>query len=85
MTDRKKFRLTFFLVTVHGRTVRQRYEGESDWDFIKNVKQYLTARGQSHVTVIGSGDLFTPEKCAQRLTESGVNGLALARGVIGNP
>jgi nifR3 family TIM-barrel protein len=72
-------------VTVHGRTVRQRYEGESDWDFIKNVKQYLTARGQSHVAVIGSGDLFTPEKCVQRLTESGVNGLALARGVIGNP
>jgi tRNA-dihydrouridine synthase len=35
--------------------------------------------------VIGSGDLFTAEVCVRRLTKSGINGLALARGVIGNP
>jgi len=72
-------------VTVHGRTVRQRYEGESNWDFIREVKQYLLTRNRSDVAVIGSGDLFTAEICVQRLAESGVNGLALARGVIGNP
>ena len=72
-------------VTVHGRTVRQRYEGESDWDFIREVKQHLLAKNRPDVAVIGSGDLFTAEICMQRLTESGVNGLALARGVIGNP
>jgi len=72
-------------VTVHGRTVRQRYEGESDWDFISEVKQYLVAKNRPDIAVIGSGDLFTAEVCVQRLTASGVNGLALARGVIGNP
>ena len=72
-------------VTVHGRTVRQRYEGESDWNFIREVKQHLLAQNRPDITVIGSGDLFTAEVCVRRLTESGIDGLALARGVIGNP
>ena len=72
-------------VTVHGRTVRQRYEGESDWDFIREVKQHLLTKNQPKIVVIGSGDLFTAEVCVQRLVESNVDGLALARGVIGNP
>jgi nifR3 family TIM-barrel protein len=72
-------------ITVHGRTVRQRYEEESDWNFIREVTQYLAAKNRSEIAVIGSGDLFTAETCLQRLRESGVNGLALARGVIGNP
>ena len=72
-------------VTVHGRTVRQRYEGESDWNFVREVKQHLMAKNRSDISVIGSGDLFSAEVCIQRLIESGVNGLALARGVIGNP
>ena len=72
-------------VTIHGRTVRQRYEGLSDWNFIREAKQHLLERNRPDITVIGSGDLFTAETCVQRLAESGVNGLALARGIIGNP
>ena len=72
-------------VTIHGRTVRQRYEGESDWNFIRDVKQHLLAKNRSDVAVIGSGDLIMAENCVQRLMESGVNGIALARGIIGNP
>jgi len=72
-------------ITLHGRTVRQRYEGESDWDFIREVKQHLVGNGRPDIAVIGSGDLFTAEVCLRRLTESGIDGLALARGVIGNP
>jgi len=72
-------------VTVHGRTVRQRYEGESDWEFIREVKQHLVANNRPDIAVIGSGDLFTAEICKQRLSESGIDGLALARGIIGNP
>ena len=72
-------------VTVHGRTVRQRYEGESDWDFIRKVKEHLLSKNRPDIPVIGSGDLFSAKICVQRLAESGVNGFALARGVIGNP
>ncbi|MDR3233675.1 MAG: tRNA-dihydrouridine synthase family protein [Planctomycetaceae bacterium] len=72
-------------VTLHARTVKQRYEGTSDWTFVKEVKSHLISGGYSSVALIGSGDLFTPEICLQRFQESGVNALALARGVIGNP
>ncbi len=72
-------------VTLHGRTVRQRYEGVSDWDFVAEVKRYLVQRGHTDIALVGSGDLFTAEICKQRMIESGVDGLALARGVIGNP
>ena len=72
-------------ITVHGRTVRQRYEGTNDWNFIREVKQYLLAKNRPDVAIIGSGDLFTADVCMQRLVESGVDGLALARGIIGNP
>ncbi|MGL4595396.1 MAG: tRNA dihydrouridine synthase [Thermoguttaceae bacterium] len=72
-------------ITIHGRTVKQRYEGFADWDFVREVKEYLINTGHKHIAVIGSGDLFSAETCRRRLIESGVDGLALARGVIGNP
>ncbi|MDR2643217.1 MAG: tRNA-dihydrouridine synthase family protein [Planctomycetaceae bacterium] len=71
--------------TVHGRTVKQRYEGQCDWDFIREVKEHLVKSGNSKVAVIGSGDLFDAGTALGRLIESGVDGLALARGAIGNP
>ena len=34
------FRLGVAAITVHGRTVRQRYDGPSDWKFLREVKQH---------------------------------------------
>ncbi len=67
-------------VTVHGRTVRQRYEGQSSWDFLREVKAH--AGGQ---IVLGSGDLFTAQDCLNMIVQTGVDGVAVARGAIGNP
>lgn len=67
-------------ITVHGRTVRQRYEGAASWDFLREVKQHAGPR-----TVLGSGDLFTPQACLDMLTQTGVDGVTVARGAIGNP
>ena len=74
------FRLGAAAVTVHGRTVRQRYEGVSSREFLANVKQYAGAR-----TVLGSGDLFTAEDCLDMFRQTGVDGVSVARGAIGNP
>lgn len=71
-------------ITLHGRTVRQRYDGESDWEFVREVKQFLISRAAT-IPLIGSGDLFDEDICVQRMRESGADGIALARGVIGNP
>jgi nifR3 family TIM-barrel protein len=66
--------------TVHGRTVRQRYEGPSSWEFLRQVKQHGGAR-----TVLGSGDLFTAQDCLDMFARTGVDGVSIARGAIGNP
>ncbi len=74
------FRLGAAAVTVHGRTVRQRYEGPSSWEFLREVKQHVGDR-----TVLGSGDLFSARACLDMLAQTGVDGVTAARGAIGNP
>jgi len=74
------FALGVAAATVHGRTVRQRYEGVSSWEFLREVKQHAGPR-----TVLGSGDLFTAQDCLDMLRRTGVDGVAVARGAIGNP
>lgn len=64
---------------VHGRTRAQRYTGEADWGVIAQVKQAL------RIPVIGNGDLFAAEDIERRMRESGVDGVLLARGALGNP
>lgn len=67
-------------ITVHGRSVKQRYVGPSDWDFLAEVKRTAGDR-----TVIGSGDLFSAQACLSMLDKTGVDGVSIARGAIGNP
>jgi nifR3 family TIM-barrel protein len=67
-------------VTVHGRTVKQRYLGPSQWEFLREVKQHAGER-----TVLGSGDLFDAQSCLDMLRTTGVDGVTVARGAIGNP
>ncbi|OHB79001.1 MAG: tRNA-dihydrouridine synthase [Planctomycetes bacterium RBG_16_64_12] len=74
------FALGAAAVTVHGRTVRQRYEGPSSWAFLREVKEHAGDR-----TVLGSGDLFTAQDCLDMIAQTGVDGVTVARGAIGNP
>lgn len=67
-------------VTVHGRTVAQGYRGRSSRDFLREAKQRA-----GHRTVIGSGDVFSAQDCLDMLRETGLDGVAIARGAIGNP
>ena len=67
-------------VTVHGRTVEQKYDGPSNWKFLREVKRHVGER-----TIVGSGDLFTAQACLDMLRETGVDGVSVARGAIGNP
>lgn len=67
-------------VTVHGRTVQQRYIGPSRWEFLAEVKQHVG----DHI-VLGSGDLFSAQDCIDMMQQTGVDGVTVARGAIGNP
>lgn len=67
-------------ITVHGRTVLQRYVGPSRWEFLREVKRHAGSR-----VVLGSGDLFMPQACLDMIRQTGVDGVTVARGAIGNP
>ena len=67
-------------MTVHGRTVTRRYRGKADWQIGSEVKKRF-----ADMTVFGSGDLLTPETIVHRLETSGLDGVLIARGAIGNP
>jgi tRNA-dihydrouridine synthase B len=67
-------------ITVHGRTVLQKYVGPSRWDFLREVKQHAANR-----LVLGSGDLFSAQACLDMIAQTGVDGVTAARGAIGNP
>lgn len=55
-------------ITVHGRTVAQRYVGPSNWDILAEIKRHAGER-----TVLGSGDLFSAEDGIEMLNRTGVD------------
>jgi tRNA-dihydrouridine synthase B len=65
-------------VTVHGRTRCQAYAGWADWEGIARVREAVD------IPVIGSGDVENVDLLARRIREGWVDGVVLARGVLGN-
>jgi tRNA-dihydrouridine synthase B len=65
-------------VTVHGRTRCQKYEGTADWAEIARVKETVG------VPVFGSGDVEDVETIARRIESGMVDGVVIARGMLGN-
>jgi tRNA-dihydrouridine synthase B len=68
------------MLVIHGRTVVQKYRGKSDWTRIIEAKKRFPA-----LTIFGSGDILTPETAVNRVNETGIDGVIVARGAIGNP
>jgi nifR3 family TIM-barrel protein len=74
------FEIGVAAITVHGRTVKQRYVGPSRWQFLTDLRKRASDK-----TLLGSGDLFTADDIKRMLEETGVDGVTVARGCIGNP
>ncbi len=66
-------------MTIHCRTRSQMYSGQADWKAVSNVKKEIK------VPLFVNGDITDPLSAKQALEESNADGVAIARGVLGNP
>lgn len=66
-------------ITVHGRTRAQMYEGKSDPDIIKTVREKVS------IPVIANGDVTDAESAEKLIEHTGCDGVSVGRAALGNP
>ncbi|MBY3351539.1 tRNA dihydrouridine synthase DusB [Rhizobium laguerreae] len=67
------------LVTIHGRTRMQFYEGRADWDAIRAVREMIS------IPLIANGDVETAGDAQEILRRSGADAVMIGRGCQGRP
>jgi tRNA-dihydrouridine synthase B len=67
------------MITIHGRTRAQGYNGAARWEWIRRVKEMLS------IPVIANGDIFSIEAAVRCLSETGADGVMCSRGTLGYP
>lgn len=67
------------MITVHGRTRCQLYNGTANWDAVRAVKDAIK------IPVIVNGDIQTPDDAKTARDKSGADGVMVGRGANGKP
>lgn len=67
-------------LTVHGRTARQMFRGQADWDQIARVKEHLR-----RIPLVGNGDLRSAEAVVEAFRRWPVDGVMIGRAMLGRP
>ena len=67
------------MLTVHGRTRCQMYNGSANWQLISNVKDVVK------IPVVANGDIKTADDAKKAMEESGADGVMIGRACYGKP
>ncbi len=68
-------------LAVHARTRKQMYSGSARWEYLRAIRE----EGLQEIPLIGNGDALEPASVLQMFEETGVDGVMIGRGAIGNP
>jgi tRNA-dihydrouridine synthase B len=68
-------------ISIHGRTRKQMYKGEANWELIRDVKN----NPRMKIPVFGNGDVSCPNSAKEKKDKYNVDGIMIGRGAIGNP
>lgn len=69
-------------ISLHGRTLRQMYTGEANWEEIGKAAAVVKGSG---ITLLGNGDVKTKEEALNKIQTYGVDGVLIGRATFGNP
>ena len=69
-------------ISIHGRTLKQGYKGDADWDAIS---QAVELAKPTQTIILGNGDLRDMGDIYRRVRQCGVDGVLLGRAAEGNP
>ncbi|MBL7684450.1 MAG: tRNA-dihydrouridine synthase [Deltaproteobacteria bacterium] len=69
-------------ISLHGRTLKQGYGGNADWDAIAEAAEITQ---HTKTLLLGNGDLQSLGEALQKIKQSKVNGVLLGRASYGNP
>ncbi len=67
------------MITVHGRTRCQMFNGSADWNFLGEVKSAVT------IPVVANGDITSIDQARKCLQISGCDGVMIGRASLGRP
>ena len=70
------------VICLHGRTLRQAYKGQADWDVIGKAAQIVK---KTPTLILGNGDVSSYEDGVQRSAHYGLDGVLIGRASFGNP
>jgi nifR3 family TIM-barrel protein len=68
-------------LSIHGRTRKQMYKGEANWEWIAKVKN----NQRMHIPIFGNGDIDSPQKALEYKNRYGTDGIMIGRAAIGYP
>ena len=66
-------------ITLHGRTRSQMYSGKADWKIISLLKKNID------IPIFANGDIKSVDDAIQCMDESKADGVAIGRGILGDP
>jgi tRNA-dihydrouridine synthase B len=69
-------------IALHGRTLKQMYSGEANWEVIGKVAKIVK---KTNTLFLGNGDIQSLEDARQKCKQYGTDGALVGRATCGNP